>query len=245
MKIALIGASGYVGARVLERLLDNGHEVTAIVRRPEALAQHDKLSAVAVDIQDPDRLCVESDPDRLMRVVAGHDAVISCFNPGHDLNVNPNLYRDVIEGTRVIIDGVKRAGVKRILYLGGAGSLRTPGGRMLVDDLPFFSELVKDPPKTAFIPEGPPILDIPRAARIALYLFELEAELDWIFLSPSLYMGDHGGGTGRLRYGGNELLLDESGRSALLDVEDLAQAIVEQIEEPNGVRAHLTVASQY
>lgn len=244
MKIALIGATGFVGSRVLKRLLDNGHEVTAIVRRPDALEKHPKLSAVGVDIQDPDRLGVQCDPDRIVRVVAGHDIVVSCFNPGHDLVANPNLYRDVIEGTRVIIDGVKRAGLKRILYLGGAGSLRTTSGKMLVDDFEYFTKLVQDPPKGAFVPDGPPILDIPRAARIALYLFELEQELDWVFVSPSLYMGDFGGGTGRLRYGKNELLCDDIGRSARLDVEDLAKAIVEQTEEPLGTRIHVTVATE-
>lgn len=244
MKIALIGATGFVGSRVLKQLLSRGHEVTAIVRRPETVEAQPRLSAVGVDIQLPDRLGVASDADRIVRALEGHDAVISCFNPGHDLNTNPNLYRDVIEGTKAIIDGVKRAGVRRFLYLGGAGSLFTPNGQRLVDDLEFFHWLVSDPPKGSFVPDGPPILDIPRAARIALYLFELERELDWIFVSPSLYMGDFGIASGRLRYGTDKLLLGVDGRSAQLDVEDLALAIAEQIESPRGVRVHLTVATE-
>lgn len=243
MKIALIGATGFVGSRVMARLLARRHEVTAIVRRAEAVKSAPGLKAVSVDIQDPDRLGVASDPDRLVNVLTGHDSVISCFNPGHDLNVNPNLYRDVVEGTRTILDGVKRSGVRRFLYLGGAGSLIAPSGKMLVDDLEFFNSLISSPPHGAFVPEGPPILDIPRAARVALYMFELERELDWVFMSPSLYMGDFGGGSGHLRYGTDKLLLDADGRSARLDVEDLAAAIVEQIEEPRGVRVHLTVAT--
>jgi putative NADH-flavin reductase len=116
---------------------------------------------------------------------------------------------------------------------------------MLVDDFEYFGKLVSDPPKGSFIPEGPPIIDIPRGARIALYLFELERDLEWTVMSPSLYMGDHGGGTGRLRYGTNELLLDDAGLSAKLDIEDLAQAIIEQTENPVGTRNHITVATQY
>lgn len=245
MRIALIGATGFVGARVLDRLLNRGHEVSALVRRPGALPDRDRLTPVELDVQDPDRLGVAIDRDRVVRAVAGHDLVVSCFNPGHDLKVNPNLYRDVVEGTRAIIDGVKRAGVRRFLYLGGAGSLLAPSGLMLVDDLEFFSELVRHPPKEAFVPDGPPILDIPRAARIALNLLQLEHDLEWIFLSPSLYLGDYGGGTGKLRYGANQLLLGPDGRSARLDVSDLALALVEQAERPTGSRVHITVATNW
>lgn len=243
MKIALIGATGYVGSRVLKQLLERGHQVTAIARRPEAIAPHPQLSPVGLDILPPDRLGVANDPDRVAQALAGHDAVISCFNPGHDLVANPYLYRDVVEGTLAIIDGTKRAGVKRVLFLGGAGSLLTPNGRMLVDDMDFFTFLITDPPKGSFVPEGPPVQDIPRADRVALYLFELERDLDWIFLSPSLYMGNFGIAKGQLRYGADKLLLADDGRSAMLDVEDLALAVVEQAEEPRAVRAHLTVAT--
>lgn len=245
MKLAIIGATGFVGSRVLEQALQRGHEVTAIGRRKGVLGERPGLTEVSVDLQDPDRLGPASDPDRLTRIVAGHDAVISCFNPGHDLIANPNLYRDVVEGTRVIIDGVRRAGVQRLLYLGGAASLRTPNGKDLVDDFEFFDSLVNNRPEGAFMPDGPAMLDIPRAARIALYLFEREQVLDWIFVSPSLYLGNYGGSRGPLRYGFDELLLDENGRSARLDVDDLALAIIDQTEDPKGARIHLTVASTW
>ncbi|WP_334184599.1 NAD(P)-dependent oxidoreductase [Novosphingobium sp.] len=244
MKIAVIGGTGFVGSFVVEEALKRGHETTAIVRRPETVPVRPGLTAVGVDVQDPDRLGVPYDEDRLVRAFDGHDVIISCFNPGHDLRVNPNLYRDVIEGTRAIIDGMNRSDVNRIVYLGGAGSLHVPSGKMLVDDLDFFASLVANTPEGTLVPEGPPIIDIPRAARIALYLFELEKALEWTFFSPPLYMGNFDRATGRVRYGSDAMLLDENGNSALLDIRDLAFALVEEAEKAQHVRKHVTVATE-
>ena len=121
MKIALIGATGFVGSAILKEALDRGHEVTAIVRHPEKLRSHPKLRPRKGDVYNNDEVA---------RWVAGHDAVISAFNPGWS---NPDIYNQQIKGTQAIIDGVKKAGAKRLLFVGGAGSLeveaRRPVGR--------------------------------------------------------------------------------------------------------------------
>ncbi len=73
MKIALIGASGFVGSAILSEAIGRGHHVTAIVRDVSKLAPHPQVTAVAVDAQDPQALAA---------VLKGHDRVISAYNPG-------------------------------------------------------------------------------------------------------------------------------------------------------------------
>jgi putative NADH-flavin reductase len=234
VKIALIGATGYVGSRVLEEALQRGHEMTAIVRDPGKLPQREGLVARDADIQQT---------GQVEEAVSGNEVVVSCFNPGgHDVSTNPAFYRDIVEGTRKIIDGVKRSDVDRLIYVGGAGSLFSRDGIMLVDDAEFLVEHLQNPPEGMLVGEGPPSLDIPLGARMAYYLFEREQELDWTFVSPSLFLGSYGGRTGNLRYGAHELLMDD-GAPAKVDVEDLAVAVVDEAEEPRYLNSHLTVAT--
>ena len=88
MKIALIGATGFVGSAILKEALDRGHEVTAIVRHPEKLPPHAKLRPQKGDVYNNDEVA---------RWVAGHHAVISAFNPGWS---NPDIYKQQVKGTR-------------------------------------------------------------------------------------------------------------------------------------------------
>ena len=101
MKIALIGASGFVGSAILDEAVSRGHHVTAIVRDTSKVAPHPQITTVAVDAQDPQALA---------DVLKGQDRVISAYNPGWSV---PNLHDEVLAGTRATFDGVKRAGVKR------------------------------------------------------------------------------------------------------------------------------------
>jgi putative NADH-flavin reductase len=238
MRLALIGATGYVGSRVLAEALTRGHQVTAIVRDISRLPSRDRLTARAADVQEPTEVAV---------AVADHDAVVSCFHPGgHDPGAEPHLYRDIVEGTHAIIAGTRAADVSRILYIGGCGSLYAPSGLMLVDDREALLAGVRAgrPEGTYPTPApGGPSLDIPRGARIAYYLFERETDLAWTFLSPSRYIGDFGGPSGRLRVGGEDLLFDPDGSPSRIDVADLAIAAVDEIEDPQHVRGHFTVAT--
>lgn len=235
MKIALIGATGYVGSAVLGEALSRGHRVTAIVRDVTKLPEHEQLVPLAVDVHDEQPLA---------DALRGHDAVISCFNPGgHDVGAVPTAYRDIVEGTQSIIAASLRAEVQHLVYVGGAGSLLVPPGIMLVDAREFLVEHLQQPPVGMLTSTGPPSLDIPRGARIAYYLFERQRDLSWCFVSPSLCLGNYGGRTGRLRYGEHELLM-ENGSPARVDVEDLAIAVVEEAETASHVRGHLTVATE-
>ena len=86
MKIAVIGATGFVGSAILQEALQRGHEVTAIVRNPEKVKPHPKLRPHKADVQKG---------DEVTRSVAGHDAVISAFNPGWS---NPDIYNSAGQG---------------------------------------------------------------------------------------------------------------------------------------------------
>ena len=211
MRIALLGATGFVGAAILNEALDRGHFVTAIVRHPETLAPRERLVAKVGDVYDSAGLAL---------MLAGQDAVISAFNPGWK---NPHLYDDQMRGTLSIIAAVKKAGLKRVLWVGGAGGLQvTPGIRVI--DAPDFPESVK-----------PGSL----ATMEALEQLQREPELDWSFLAPSADMRP-GARTGHFRLGGDHLLTDPQGRSRI-SVQDYAVAMIDELEQPKHVHQRFTV----
>lgn len=215
MKLALIGPTGQVGRRLLDEALRRGHAVTALSRQPDKLAARPSLSVVQADVYDAGQVAA---------AVAGHDAVLDAFNPGWgDAAIRANF----MKGTRAILDGVKRAGVKRILVVGGAGSLFVAPGTQLVDTPGFPAEWK----------EGA------LGAREALGEIRGETELDWTFISPPVFLNLHGGErTGKYRLGGDEVLMDGD-TPAGISGEDLAVAIMDEVEKPAHLRKRFTVAS--
>lgn len=121
MNIALIGATGFVGSAVLNELLQRGHRVTVLARNPGKLTPREGLTVVAADAQDAAQVA---------KAAAGHDAVVSAYNPGWTV---PDIHDQFLKGTRATIDGTKQAGVRRFLMVGGAGSLFVAPGLQLVD----------------------------------------------------------------------------------------------------------------
>ena len=214
MKVALIGASGFVGKTVLNELLQKGHQVTAVVRNADRLAPKQGLNIIKADA---------SDVETLTDLVKGNEVVISAFNPGWG---NPNIYEDFLSGSKAIQEGVRRSGVKRFLVIGGAGSLFIDG-KQLVDSPEFPAEYK----------------DGAMAARDYLNYLKTETELDWIFLSPAIEMhpGTSGIRKGNYRTGTDNPVFDKDGRS-VISVEDIAVAIVDEIEDPKFSRQRFTVA---
>jgi uncharacterized protein len=211
MKIALIGATGFVGSAILKEALYRAHEVTAIVRNSDTLTPHEKLRPMKGDVYNE---------DEVVRLVAGHDAVISAFNPGWS---NPDIYALQVKGTQSIINGVKRAGVKRLLFVGGAGSLEVKPGVQSVD-MPGFPAEYK---------QGA------LATREALNMLSSETSLEWSFLSPSADLSP-GQRTGKFRLGTDQLLKDANGESRI-SVEDYAMAMIDEVEKPKHIRRRFTV----
>lgn len=211
MKIALIGATGFVGSAILKEALDRGHEVTAIVRHPEKLLSHPKLHPQKGDVYTADEVA---------RLVVGHDAVISAFNPGW---TNPDIYNQQVKGTEAIIKGVKQAGITRVLWVGGAGGLEVKPGIQSVD--------------TPEFPKGWKQGSL--ATREALNLLRKESSLDWSYLSPSADLSP-GQRTGKFRLGTDQLLKDANGQSRI-SVEDYALAMINEVEKPTHIRQRFTV----
>ena len=111
MKVALIGASGQAGSRILSELSARGHTVTAIARHPERIAALARVTAVKGDVYDK---------PGLIALIKGHDAVISSV---HYTASDPAL----------LLQAVREAGVKRYFVVGGAGSLEVAPGVRLID----------------------------------------------------------------------------------------------------------------
>jgi putative NADH-flavin reductase len=200
-RIAIIGATGNVGSRLLEESLRRGHTVTAIARDTSALGQRDGLSTQNADVLDAGALA---------SALAGHDAVFSATR-----------FATVSESA--IVEPVKRAGVRRLLVVGGAGSLyAAPGQRVL--DAPDFPAAYK-PEATA----GAAFLDALRRER----------DLDWTFVSPSAEFVP-GPRTRKFRIGVDELLVDGGGRS-WISFDDYAIAFLDEFERDAHIKQRITI----
>jgi uncharacterized protein len=213
MNIALIGATGFVGAPVLAELLSRGHQVTVLARTPSKLPAQAGLTVVKADALDSTQVA---------KAVAGHDAVISAYNPGWS---EPKIHDLHLQASRAIVEGVKASGAKRLLVVGGAGSLYVAPGVQLVDTPPFPAEYKQGA----------------LAAREALNQLKKESTLDWSFVSPPIGLAP-GERTGQYRLGADDLLPGTGDQPAGISVADLAVAIVDEIETPRHVQKRFTVA---
>lgn len=214
MKIALIGATGFVGSAVLTELLSRGHSVTALARHPDKLAAQPRLQVVKADV---------TDAAQVARAVAGHDAIVSAYNPGWS---EAEIHRLFGLGYDGILAGAKQAGVQRVLAVGGAGSLEVAPGLQLVDTPEFPAEWKQGA----------------LAARDLLTRLRGEKELEWSFISPPIALAP-GERTGQYRTGGDQLLPGAGEAPAGISVADLAVAIVDEVEKPKHVRQRFTVAN--
>jgi hypothetical protein len=212
MKIALYGATGMVGQRVLAEAVSRGHEVTAIARDPSKVAANNgHVKATRGDLFDPNSVA---------QAVKGHDAVVSAFGPGADQPVET-----VEKSVRSLISGARSAGVKRLVVVGGAGSLETRPGVTVLDE-PWFPE--------SYHP-------IAIAHRDALETMRREAsDLEWTNFSPAALIAP-GERTGKFRIETDKLVVNEQGESRI-SAEDYAAALVDELERPKHVGRRFTAA---
>lgn len=213
-KVAVIGATGFVGKPLVNELTSRGYEVEAIVRDASKVEQNGKVTAKSVDVNNVDELA---------EALKGNDAVINAFNAGW---TNPNLYDDFLNGSVNIEKAVEKSGVKRFITVGGAGSLYIDG-----------NQLVDGPEFPADIKPGA------TAARDYLNKIKENTTLDWTFFSPAIEMhqGTAGIRTGKYRTALENPVFDENGRSAL-SVEDVAVVLVDELEQSNHIRERFTAA---
>ncbi len=213
-KVAVIGATGFVGTQVVNELATRGYKVEAIVRDASKVQQNENVTAKSVDVNNIDELA-----DALKE----NDAVISTFNAGW---ANPNLYEDFLKGSENIEKAVEKSGVKRFITVGGAGSLYIDG-----------NQLVDSPEFPAEYKAGA------TAARDYLNKIKENKTLDWTFFSPAIEMhqGTAGVRVGKYRTALENPVFDENGRS-ILSVEDVAVALVDELEQNNHIRERFTAA---
>ena len=202
--VVLIGASGFVGNAILNELLERGHRVTAVARNTSKItAKSENLEVKEIDVENA---------PAIIEAMKGKDAVISAYNPGWS---NPNMYEDTLRVYPKILEEVKESGVKRLLIVGGAGSLFVKSGLRLVD--------------TGTLPEA----WLPGVKSMAKFFLETlvnEKELDWVFFSPAGTL-EPGKRTGKFRLGKDDLIVDENGNSHI-SVEDYAAAMADELETP-------------
>lgn len=232
MKIVLIGASGFVGSYILTEALSRKHIVSAFVRHPEKLTGDENLlqkiedifeNKPKKDIKLHNLIPYKGDIfniEELAEIVAADDAVISAYNPGWS---NPDIYNLQVKGSRCIIDAVKMAGVRRLLMVGGAGSLEVSPDVQLVDT-PEFPQQCK---------QGA------LAMREALNMLKKEHELQWTFLCPAAIL-EPGERTGHYRIGTDQLIVDANGVSKI-STQDYAKAMIDELENPEHVNKRFTV----
>ena len=255
MNIVLMGASGFVGSKILQEALNRGHIVTAVSRAPEKLPKHANLRTAKADVNDVAAL---TDHFR------GQDAVIHSYAPPadpeatafgrgfkhpvrfvsaapqardqsmetvrsytprdaatHDAHVKSRIEAQT-SGTRSIVEAAKAAGVKRILAVGGAGTLLVNGVRTM--ERPEFPRAFEGGAKsTAVVKE----------------LLQREPGIDWTVLCPSMTVAP-GERTGKFRIGLDDLLIMPDGSSEI-SLEDFAMAMIDELEQPRHTGRRFTV----
>lgn len=203
MKVAVLGASGKGGSEIVKELVSRGHEVVAIGRTADKLPSGPGITARPGDA---------SNADELAELIGGADAVISA------------VHFDIPSST--LLGAVKKAGIDRLLVMGGAASLNTADGTRLYDS-EHFPEFLK--------PIVKPAID---------FLAELknEHETDWTFFSPAqnIFQGERKG-PGSFRLGKDNLVTDANGESNI-SYADYAIAMVDELEQHAHSRARFTAA---
>ena len=211
--VLLIGATGFVGSAVLNELVSRGHKVTAVARNIEKVAKSELLDVVKEDV---------ANVDAIAKLADGKDAIISAYNPGW---TNPDIATLISENYPKILSAAKKSGVKRLLIVGGAGTLFCAPGLRVVD--------------SGAIPE-----EIMGGVRPLgdFYLNTLmnENDIDWVFFSPAGVFDQEGKKTGNYRLGKDDLIVDGEGNSHI-SVQDYADAMVDELEKPAHHKERFTI----
>jgi len=211
MKIAVFGAGGAIGRAITGELLARGHTVVAVTRTSAP------VPGLVVQVATGDA----ADPASVAKLAAGQDAVVSAVGPHRGAEDEED---SLVGAAMGLIDGLRQAGVRRLVVVGGAGSLEvTPGTRLV--DTPGFPPAAK--PAALAHAEA---LDVYREAE----------DLDWTCVSPAAVI-EPGERSGTFRIGGDQLLTDAAGHSRI-SIPDFAIAVADVLERGEAIRRRVTVA---
>jgi putative NADH-flavin reductase len=213
MKIVVFGVTGHIGQRVAAEAIERGHQVVGVARDASKPVGIDGVTLVRGDA---------TDAAQVAQAVHGADVVISAVSPRPgSTGAAPRL----VDAARGLIAGLKEAGVKRLIVVGGAGSLEVAPGVALMDAPGF---------PAAYLPEA-------TEGRDSLNVYRTEAQgLDWTFVSPAAEIGP-GERTGRYRTTIDQFLTDEQGHSRI-SYDDYAVALLDEAETPQHVGRRFGVA---
>jgi putative NADH-flavin reductase len=196
MRIVLFGPGGMIGSRIATELSGRGHEVVGVSR------------STGSDITDPAQVAAAvKSADAVVCAIAARSGDFTLSDAAHSL-----------------LDGLRRAGVRRVLIVGGAASLQVAGGGRLLDT-PDFPEEWKG--------EATQAVD-------ALAVYRGVEDLDWTYVSPAAFIHP-GERTGSYRLGGEQLITDESGNSEI-SAEDYAIAIAHLVDSGEHARERVGAA---
>lgn len=208
MKVAIIGASGFIGTAILNEALNRGHEVTAIVRNPEKITV--KSAHLTVKAADA------TDEAALVPLFTGNQAVISAYSA-----LDTDTY---VKAINAIIGATKKAGIKRLIAVSGAGSLEIAPGVQLLDTPQFPAEWKAGA----------------TATREAFYVIRQQNDLDWTVISPAMVIAP-GERTGKFRLGKDQVVFNEKGESNI-STADYAVALINELEQPQHIKQRFTLA---
>lgn len=212
MKIAIIGATGFVGSAILNELANRNHDITAIARNPKDTSNVTWKSADIFNV------------DTLSEILKGNDVVINAYNSGW---TNPNIYDDFIAGSKAIQEAVKKSGVKRFITIGGAGSLFVAPGLQAVDTPDFPKEY------HAGATAARDYLNILKE--------EKDLDWAFFSPAFEMHQGITTGRTGKYRLGLENPVFNDEQRS-ILSVEDLAVVIADEAENAKHHQVRFTAA---
>ncbi|MFE0508400.1 NAD(P)-dependent oxidoreductase [Streptomyces sp. NPDC058964] len=212
MKIVLFGATGMIGRRIAAEAVQRGHQVVAASRSGQAPLDHSLLTAAPVDA---------GSVQQVAEAVSGAGVVASALVPLRD---GSDPRKPFLALNEAFLEGVRHGGARRVVIVGGAGSLTTDGGMRLMDAPGFPAEYRGEALAHADLLEALGRVD----------------DLLWTSVSPAAVIAP-GERTGVFRTGGDTLLTDANGNSAI-SAEDYAIAFIDEVERTTHPRARMSVA---
>lgn len=207
MNILLIGASGMIGSQILKEAVSRGHKVIAGARHPEKIEVSENVEAIALNLNDLTNVVTQANRA---------EVIVSAVSPRN----SGDPYQDAKSFAKSLIK-VQKATGKRVVMVGGAGTLHYQDGRPIAPTLP-----------DAYRDEG-------KVMRQAYGLLVSE-DVDFTFLAPPAMIMPRER-TGNFRIGGSVILTDDKGDSQI-SAEDYAVAMLDEIETPKHFRTVFTVA---